>query len=422
MLSGIGITPSSSVNITYLNPTNSSWLPLINNYDTVAGAFTYSFNAPDLLRNIPAGDTQPQFDSIIFRAQDNSSGRYYNTTVAYTEWRRGLTQLSGTSATGLFGNNTDLDATTFVQNGQSIVVAGQWFNTVNGAVSLLWDGTLSLGTAAIDGTGFLNATVQVPTTTAGQHTLTIDDGASVFCVNLTRLTTVANDYVDEWHSTDFQINLTPDYAVTETFYRINGGSVLNVTSNGQPMITTEGGSNSLEYWSTWNVYGTGNMDLPHVTVTGIKLDKTAPTGSITVSSSNVYSGSVVTFDAGDSVDDSGIVSYVWDFGDGSSGFGVTATHTYASAGTYTADLTVQDLAGYTATSSATISVTPQPTSSPTAAPTNAPTTTNPTASPTSPTTQPIPTPQAPEISIQMTLILLAVSTLMLTILLKRKRK
>ena len=116
-------------------------------------------------------------------------------------------------------------------------------------------------------TGFFNATVQVPTTTAGQHTLTVNDGSSNFCVNLTRLPKVANDYVDGWHTSNFTINLTPDYPVNETFYRINGGPIFNVTANGQPTITTEGSSNTLEYWSTWNVYGTGLHDLPHVTVT-----------------------------------------------------------------------------------------------------------------------------------------------------------
>ena len=46
---------------------------------------------------------------------------------------------------------------------------------------------------------------------------------------------------------------------TETYYFINNGAVQNVTANGQPVITTEGGNNTLEYWSTWDIYGTGTM-------------------------------------------------------------------------------------------------------------------------------------------------------------------
>jgi hypothetical protein len=68
--------------------------------------------------------------------------------------------------------------------------------------------------------------------------------------------------------------------VNETFYKLNDGPIFNVSTNGQPTISTEG-NNTLEYWSIWNVYGTGLNELPHVTLTGIKLDNTPPTGTIT---------------------------------------------------------------------------------------------------------------------------------------------
>ena len=294
-LNGIGFTANSSVNISYLNPLSSTWVPIVNNLPTTSAQnFSYTFNAPDLLQNNTAGDNQPLSDNIVFRAQDNSNGHSYNTTIPYTEWRRGLTQVADQTATGLYGNNTNLATTAFVQNGQSIIVAGEWFSP--GTASLLWDGTINLGTATTDRNGFFNATVLVPTTTAGQHTLTINDGASNFCVNLTRLPTVTNDYDGLWHTSDFPINLTSDYNVNETFYSINNGPICNVTANGPPVITTENGNNTLEYWSTWDIYGTGTMELPHVTLTGIKLDKTPPTGSITTSSNIVnYSHSHAQF-------------------------------------------------------------------------------------------------------------------------------
>lgn len=50
-----------------------------------------------------------------------------------------------------------------------------------------------------------------------------------------------------------------------------------------------------------------------------------------------------SFDASGSSDSDGsISSYRWDFGDGTTGSGVTASHSYASAGTYRATLTVTD--------------------------------------------------------------------------------
>ena len=199
--------------------------------------------------------TNPYLTALFSEPKTTATDASYNTTVPYTEWRRGIAQVGNLTAQGLFGNNTNLATSVFVQNGDSVPVSGEWFSPGN--ISLFWDNTTNLGTVSTDNNGFFNTTVTVPTTSAGQHTLTINDGAANFCLNLTRLPLVANDYVDGWHTSDFTINLTPDYAVNETFYRINGGPIFNVTANGQPKITTEGSNNTLEYWSTWNVYGTG---------------------------------------------------------------------------------------------------------------------------------------------------------------------
>jgi Tol biopolymer transport system component len=72
-----------------------------------------------------------------------------------------------------------------------------------------------------------------------------------------------------------------------------------------------------------------------------------------------YNGIVsqtVTFNAGGSFDPDGTVTgYSWTFGDGGSGTGATPTHSYASAGTYAATVTITDNFG--ATNSATANVT-----------------------------------------------------------------
>ncbi|MGD9483494.1 S8 family serine peptidase [Streptomyces sp. TRM70308] len=56
--------------------------------------------------------------------------------------------------------------------------------------------------------------------------------------------------------------------------------------------------------------------------------------------------SACDFDAAGSTDaDGDIASYAWDFGDGTSGNGVNASHDYRGAQTYTAELTVTDASG-----------------------------------------------------------------------------
>jgi hypothetical protein len=64
---------------------------------------------------------------------------------------------------------------------------------------------------------------------------------------------------------------------------------------------------------------------------------------------------IVAFDASASHDPQGpLASYAWDFGDGSTGTGVTPTHTYAQPGQYQARLTVTDSGGLTDTVSRSI--------------------------------------------------------------------
>jgi len=58
-------------------------------------------------------------------------------------------------------------------------------------------------------------------------------------------------------------------------------------------------------------------------------------------------GLTCSFDGSASTDDGGITAYAWNFGDGTSGSGVTASHTYATSGERTVTLTVTDTANQT---------------------------------------------------------------------------
>ena len=79
-----------------------------------------------------------------------------------------------------------------------------------------------------------------------------------------------------------------------------------------------------------------------------------PTASFTFSCTELacsFNGS------GSSDPDGSIASYAWDFGDGTTGSGVTASRTYAAGGSYTVTLTVTDDDGATGTKSEAVKVT-----------------------------------------------------------------
>lgn len=117
--------------------------------------------------------------------------------------------------------------------------------------------------------------------------------------------------------------------------------------------------------------------LSDVAVSGQTLAATVPAQSITLfvipgvgtpvnqppvarATANPVSGAAplaVAFDGTASTDADGtIASYAWTFGDGASASGATASHTYTTAGTYTAQLTVGDNQGATGTTTLTVVV------------------------------------------------------------------
>jgi len=88
---------------------------------------------------------------------------------------------------------------------------------------------------------------------------------------------------------------------------------------------------------------TDDGGLTDSTSRSIDIVNTPPVAAFTVTI-NVLTVSV---DASASTDDGTIVSYAWDWGDGVTGAGKTASHTYAAYGVYTITLTVTDDGGLT---------------------------------------------------------------------------
>ncbi len=90
------------------------------------------------------------------------------------------------------------------------------------------------------------------------------------------------------------------------------------------------------------------------TITAGQGGNTPPVAAFT----HACTGVSCTVDGGGSTDSDGVVTgYAWDFGDGASATGVTASHSYAAAGAYPIALTVTDDDGATHTATSTVTVT-----------------------------------------------------------------
>jgi len=99
------------------------------------------------------------------------------------------------------------------------------------------------------------------------------------------------------------------------------------------------GSNALD--TGWAAYALE----PAFSIRGVNLHPTdcPPVATFTMSSQTPTAGQTVQFDASISRDtDQDQLSYEWTFGDGSGAEGVSATHAYTQAGSFTVTLTVTD--------------------------------------------------------------------------------
>lgn len=138
-------------------------------------------------------------------------------------------------------------------------------------------------------------------------------------------------------------------------------------------------SNTDAVWGTNQLNGTPNADNPEWATRNFALTPidAEPTASFTMAPTPAFTGKQVSFDGSGSFDPDGgsIVSYDWDFGDGTQASSPNpndVTHTYAAPGNYTVTLTVtDDDQSLTGTSSQQLTVlTNRPTASFTVAPTS----------------------------------------------------
>jgi thermitase len=134
-----------------------------------------------------------------------------------------------------------------------------------------------------------------------------------------------------------------------------------VASNEEARDLIESGADQIgaggQNFLAWTQHGRLNI---YQALAASQGPNTPPTASF----NHFCTGLACSFDGTASSDPGGsIVSYAWDFGDSSTGSGSSVTHTYASAGIYTASLTVTDNNGATNSTSQSI-ITSEPVNAP----------------------------------------------------------
>jgi hypothetical protein len=181
---GTGYTPSTSVTLSYLDPTFNTWNPWTTTTSDSTGRITLPAQIPDLQKSSSAGDMGTSISMVSFRTEVNGAPCGY---VDYSQYWRGLTQVGGQVATGLFGNGTNLVSSVNVRVGNSLVIAGRWFhpgvvyvrfdgvNVVGTVTSDEWRNAQVIGTTTASTTGSFSTTVTIPTASGGEHYLSIED-------------------------------------------------------------------------------------------------------------------------------------------------------------------------------------------------------------------------------------------------------
>ena len=150
---------------------------------------------------------------------------------------------------------------------------------------------------------------------------------------------------------------TPVSGVSVTL-TVSGGTLdaSSGTTNAQGQFTTAFKSTSS---GTYNVTAKAlKTGYSEATGTGkVTVRNTAPIASFSFSQQSPSDPLTITFDASGVSDiDGTVASIVWDFGDGETGIGKEATHTYQKDGNYNVVLTVKDNQGATTTYNKFVSV------------------------------------------------------------------
>ncbi|MGM0592396.1 MAG: PKD domain-containing protein [Halobacteriota archaeon] len=189
--------------------------------------------------------------------------------------------------------------------------------------------------------------------------------------------TISNVQVTNPSGTDVRVSFDSDTQLDNISVSISGAESATLTEENDftetdtndgtyTYTTTYAGSSDGTYTATVDTAeDAGGLDGASGQSDNVMVDTSAPEADAG-GDRTVDAGALVSFDASESTDNDKLVAYWWDFGDGETTNGATATHTYASPGTYTVRLTVSDASRNRDADIATVTVVANESTGPTA--------------------------------------------------------
>ncbi len=163
-----------------------------------------------------------------------------------------------------------------------------------------------------------------------------------------------------WYTSQVElyVSTSDDQRMYDPGYRVDGGDWGRIYVYG-PDYTSGTGSRSFLNDGHYQIEFYGEDFAKNVTSTftiTIKIDTVSPTASFTYSPSTPNVDEIISFTDQSSDYRSGVASWSWSFGDGTTSTQRNPTYSYTSAGSYQVTLTVTDSAGLTDSITKTVTV------------------------------------------------------------------
>lgn len=245
-------------------------------------------------------------------------------------------------------SSSNIGSVSKVSQPQRFTIEG-WFRTSQGGGKLFGLGSSQSGTS----------------TSYDRHVYMNSAGALSFGVytNKTNVITSGGGYADgKWHYVAASMDPTSGMTLFVDGVQVaSGANRYAQVYDGYWRI----GSDSVNSWPNANgsyfvgdidefaVYGTALSAAQVANHYAVGKNMVAPTASFTSSVTDLAASFTATATAAQGT----ISSYAWDFGDGQTGTGATASHTYTAAGTYPVTLRVTDSNNLTGTATGSVTVT-----------------------------------------------------------------